>query len=528
MSEENKFVVPRYFLLNGRRPDARRRSFLCTVGLCTALAVFAKVDPVRAASCESLRGVRLPNTTIASAQVISSGTLAPAAPTGSSQANPPLTNLPPFCRIAATLTPTSDSDIKIEVWLPATNWNGKFQAVGNGGWAGTLSYLAMQAALQEGYATASTNTGHEGANAEFALGHPEKVIDFAYRAVHETTVASKAIISAFYGQPARLSYWNGCSTGGRQGLMEAQRYSDDFDGIIAGAPDYYSTHLQASHIAEGVATLKDPAGFLSPAKYSLLNKAVLALCDGRDGLADGLLADPRACTFDPAALLCRGGDAEGCLTGPQVEAAKKIYGSAKKKNGEVVFPGLEPGSELAWGPVTAGPTPFGIAMWMFRFVHNDPNWDWQTFDLDRDTQLADEKAGLINAIQTNLAAFKARGGKLLLYHGWSDHLIAPQNTVNYYSNVLATMGPLQDDWLRLFMAPGMQHCRGGPGPDQMNLVGAMERWRESGVAPSEIATYHVDNNRVDMTRPLCPYPQVAHYGGVGSTHDAKNFSCKAP
>jgi feruloyl esterase len=480
--------------------------------------------PAAAASCESLRTLSLPHTTITLAQTISDGTFVPPG----AQTNASLTNLPSFCRIAASLSPTNDSDIRIEVWLPTENWNAKFQAVGNGGWAGSVSYAAMQRALQEGYATASTDTGHTGANTRFAFGHPEKMIDFAYRAVHEMTVASKVIVAAFYGQAARLSYWTGCSTGGRQGLMAAQRYPEDFDGIIAGAPANYMTHLSASHIATGVAVLREPASSLTPRTYEVLNKAVVAACDARDGVKDGLLADPRACRFDPTTLLCRAGDSGECLTAPQAEAVKKVYAPTTKANGELIYPALQPGSELAWGPVTAGPTPFGISMWMFRYLHDDENWDWRTFDLDRDTALANEKAGFTNALQTDLSAFKKRGGKLLLYHGWNDHLIAPENTVNYYSGVLSTMGGTQADWIRLFMAPGMQHCNGGPGPNQINWLAALERWREAGDAPDQIPAYRVTNNRVDMTRPLCPYPQLAVYKGVGSTNDAANFVCRRP
>lgn len=484
-----------------------------------------------AAPCESLSSLALPNTSITLAEMVPAGgfTLPGMGPAALQQ----FSRLPAFCRVAATLRPSLDSDIKIEVWLPAVDWNGKLQAVGNGGWAGNISYGALAAALQEGYATASTDTGHTGGNASFAIGHPEKVIDFAYRAVHEMAVKSKSIIATFYDRAPRFSYWMGCSTGGRQGLMEAQRYPEDFDGIIAGAPANNQTQLCAWRIAVEAKILQQPASIVAPAKLALVNRAVLAACDARDGVADGFLSDPHQCQFDPSALLCRGDDAEDCLTAPQVQAVKMGYAPARKKTGELIYPGLVPGGETGWAMLTgANPEPGGIDVGMFRDVaHEDPAWDWRTFDLDRDTTLIDKKAGFIDATSPDLSAFRARGGKLIIYHGWNDGgsggAISPQNSVNYYSSVLVKMGSQQQDWLRLFMVPGMSHCGGGPGPNQVNWMAALERWRESGVAPDRVIASRVGDNRVNMTRPICPYPQIAQYSGIGSTNDAANFACRA-
>jgi pimeloyl-ACP methyl ester carboxylesterase len=484
-----------------------------------------------AASCESLSSLALPNTSITLAQMVPAGgfSLPETGPAAVQQ----FSQLPAFCRVAATLAPSSDSDIKIEVWLPAQAWNGKFQAVGNGGWAGTISYGAMASALREGYATASTDTGHVGGTASFAIGHPEKVIDFAYRAVHELAVKSKAVIAAFYDRAPRFSYWTGCSTGGRQGLMAAQRYPEDFDGIVAGAPANNQTQLCAWRIAVEAKILQEPASVVSPTKLAHVNRAVLAACDALDGVTDGLLTDPHQCRFDPASLLCRGVERDDCLTAPQVEAVKMGYAPAVRKTGELIYPGLVPGGELGWAMLTAAnPEPGGIDVGMFRDVaHEDPKWDWRTFDMERDTALIDKKAGFIDAVNADLSAFRARGGKLLIYHGWNDGgsggAISPQNSVNYNSSVLARMGPRQDDWLRLFMVPGMAHCGGGPGPNQVNWMAALERWRESGIAPDRLIASRVSDNRVNMTRPVCPYPQVALYTGVGSTNDAANFVCKA-
>lgn len=515
------------------------------------------------AQCESLKSLPLPNTTIESAQLVPAGPFTPPAFQG---ARPPANGAPPngqpegarergrgpgaaaggvgaraggppappvmlpaHCRIAAVLMPSSDSHIEMELWLPAENWNGKFQFVGGGGWAGVISYPAMASALVDGYATASTDTGHKGGNALFAIGHPEKLIDFAYRAVHETTLQSKALIAKYYDRAPRLSYWNGCSTGGRQGLMEAQKYPDDFDAIVAGAPANYQTHLHAWDLSVSVPVLKNPSGALPASTLALLTKAVVEACDAQDGVKDGLLNDPRACRFDPATLLCHGDGGDSCLTQAQLEAVNRVYAPAKTRAGAVVFPGKESGSETGWAGVLNGQQAPGVSVGSFQVAYQDANWDPRTFDLDRDLPAVDEKVGsIVNAISPDLQAFKSRGGKLILYHGWNDTAISPGNTIDYYSSVLAKMGGRQDGWVRLFMAPGMQHCGGGPGPNQVNWMAALERWREAGAAPDHVVASHVANNRVDMTRPLCPYPQVAQYKGVGSPSDAANFVCKAP
>ncbi len=481
--------------------------------------------------CEQLKSLKPADTTITLTE--SAGPGAFQSPGALPTAVAPL--LPAFCRVAATLQPSLDSEIKIEVWLPAGGvWNGKYLAAGGGGWVGSINYGAMAAAVQEGYATSSTDTGHIGGTAEFAVGHPEKVTDFAYRAVHEMTVKAKAIMAAHYGRGPRLSYWTGCSTGGRQGLLEAQRYPADFDGIIAGAPANNQIQLSAWRFALETAALKEPARVVPLAKTALLNRAVLAACDALDGVKDGFLSDPQKCHFDASTLLCRGADAADCLTAPQLESVKQAYAPANKRTGERIYPGLVPGSEAGWTLLAAvQPEPNPIDLGMFRLVaHEDPAWDWRLFDLDRDVALADQKAGSMTAVNSDLSAFKARGGKLLIYHGWNDGgsagAISPLNTLDYHSSVLAQMGQKQEDWLRLFMVPGMAHCGGGPGPNQFNILGALERWRELGIAPEQITAYHVENNRVTMARPLCPYPQVAIYKGTGSTNDAANFECQVP
>ncbi|HJT89706.1 MAG TPA: tannase/feruloyl esterase family alpha/beta hydrolase, partial [Bryobacteraceae bacterium] len=372
----------------------------------------------------------------------------------------------------------------------------------------------------------STDTGHEGGNGLFALDHPEKIVDFGWRAVHDTAVQSKAVVTAFYGRAPRFSYWNGCSTGGRQALVEVTKFPDDFDGVLAGAPANPHIHLHAASVERSLELMNNSQGALSPAKVETLHKAVLKACDALDGVRDGLVSEPAKCHFDPASLLCQGADSDACLTVAQVKTVRILYSDVKTKSGEIVWTGFEPGGELGYAALKTIPTRPGMAWDSFRILgHQDANYDFHKFDLDRDMALAD-KSG-IDAHTFDLSAFKKHGGKLLLYHGWADQAIPPGHTVNFYKGVLAKMGPDQEDWLRLFMIPGMLHCRGGAGPDQFDKMAVIERWREDGMAPAQIIAAHVSNGQVDNTRPLCPYPQVAVYKGSGSIHDAGNFSCQA-
>jgi feruloyl esterase len=484
-------------------------------------------------SCDSIASMKLPNATIASASVVAAGAfVAPNAPAGS-MAAPPFDRLPSFCRIAATLRPSSDSDIKIEVWLPAADWNGKFEGVGNGGWSGAVAYTALASELARGYATASTDTGHAGSalDGSFALGHPEKLIDFAYRAVHEMTLAAKTIIATYYGSAPRLSYWNGCSSGGKQGLKEAQKFPADYDGIVAGAPANYWTHLMASSIWIAQASLKDRASLIPPSKYAVVHKAVLDACDAADGVQDGVLENPLACHFDPESLQCPGEDQPTCLTAAQVETARRIYAPpTNPRTHETIFPALAYGSELGWGGL-AGPRPLPIAVDHFKYVvFRNPAWDFQTLDFDKDVARADAiDAGALNAVDPNLNAFFTHGGKILMYHGWSDQLIAPQNSIEYYTHVVQARGgagKAADD-IRLFMVPGMAHCGGGDGPNVFNVLGALEQWVEQKKAPDQIVATRMADGAAVRTRPLCPYPQVATYRGSGNTDEASNFVCRA-
>jgi feruloyl esterase len=501
---------------------------------------------VSANTCEGLAELKLPNTTITVARSVAAGMFTP--PTGSAAT---YKDLPAFCRVAGVIKPTSDSEIKFEVWMPATNWNGKFQGVGNGGFAGSISYAGLADALARGYATASTDTGHSGGDASWALGHPEKIVDYGHRAIHEMTVKAKQIIKAFYGDGPKRSYFASCSNGGRQALMEAQRYPDDYDGLIAGAPANAFTQILTGFAWNMKNLLADTASYLPSKKLKAIESAALAACDSRDGVKDGVLDDPTKCGFDPSVLRCKGEETDDCLTEKQIIALKKIYAGPRDAKGQQIIPGFTPGGETGpggWTPWITGATPQSALQFFFstqafkNMVYNDPNWDFKTFDLERDSKLANEKlASALNATDPDLRAFHARGGKLILYHGWNDAALPPMNTVNYYRSVMAKMGRRRaNSFIRLFMAPGVQHCAGGPGPDsfgqmvtraqsdpQRDLTLALERWVEHGVAPDQvIATKRAGANApAQRTRPLCPYPQVARYKGSGSTDEAANFNC---
>lgn len=493
----------------------------------TALALWAALATQAVTAtpldCAGLRDVALENAKITAVEMVRKGPY-------KTRQGPRETSidLPEHCRVAAFLTPSEDSHIEMELWLPL-DWNGKFLAVGNGGWAGSISYRALAAGLKQGYATASNDTGHQDRGASFVMGHPEKLIDFAHRAMHEMTVQAKKLVRSFYHEEIQLSYYQGCSTGGRQGLMAAQRYPADFDGVIAGAPANPMTEKHSGDAERSRQAHRDRKNLLSRDQLRLVHQAAIEACDSRDGVKDGLLTDPSACSFDPAGLLCEVGESEdACLTAGQLESVRAAYGPVNDQNGDLIYAGYSPGSELSWRFLLEGGSGVGTALDTFRYaVHGDPDWNWDQFDLTRDRRLALERAGVLNA-SSDLAGFRARGGKMILYHGWSDGAIVAQNTVNYHDEVEERLGGDQRDWLRLFMVPGMGHCGGGEGPDQVNWLAALERWVEAKKAPERITAHRVRNNRVELTRPLCPYPAVAKWSGVGSVTDEANFQCAEP
>jgi feruloyl esterase len=493
------------------------------------------------AACESLAGLTLDGTTITLAQPIMDGSFTP---TGAPNA---IANLPPFCRVVGVIKPTSDSNILFEVWMPLNGWTGRFVGVGNGGWAGTVSYAALAGQVRRGNAAGSTDTGHPAEpdlnQAKFAYGHPERLIDFAWRSVSEMTAKAKAVTRAFYEKHPDHSYWVGCSTGGKQGLMEAQRFPNDYDGILAGAPANNWTRLMYATFDATVAGL-DSAGRVTQDELRMVNRAVMSACDKLDGVEDGVLEDPRRCRFDYSSLECKAGAAPGtCLTAAQLATVRRISsGPRDPRTNAQLYPGLPFGSEATWQALLATDRPFPIPISFYRWVvFADSQWNWKTFDARRPADYAalqraeSQYAPLLSAIDPDLGRFRQRGGKLIQYHGWNDQLIAPENSIAYYESVLARSGrdktqALRDvqEFYRLYMVPGLYHCGGGTGPNVFDLQTALERWVEQKEAPESVVATRSTNRVVDRSRPLCPYPQTAVYKGSGDTNDAASFACQVP
>jgi feruloyl esterase len=482
--------------------------------------------------CESLAGFKGDGITAIAARVV-----------------PAAADAPQHCRVSGTISP----EIAFEVNLP-DRWNDRFYMIGNGGHAGEglddPGRAAQRiAALAHGFVMAQTNTGHDARKepgGSFVLSNPQKAIDYAYRAVHVTADTAKRMANEYYGAPVSFSYWNSCSNGGRQGLIEAQRYPGDFDGIVANAPWVDQTGFAVGAIWNQRALTEAP---VSLAKLALVADRAMATCDAVDGLEDGLIDDPRACTFDPVRDVpaCReGSDASDCLTPSQAGALQKVYGGVTS-NGKPFFPGFMPGSEaVVAGPNGAAsgwanlivaaqpgakPADFNLAEGTLRYLVFDPprpDYDVLTFDFNRDTPLLDRWGTLANANDPDLSAFRTRGGKLIMTYGWADAILQPMMGVNYYEQAVATNGPGTTDFLRLFMMPGVAHCGGGVGPDRHDAVTAVIDWVEKDAAPDALVASKVTGGTVVRTRPLCPYPQVARYKGQGSIDDAANFSCVRP
>jgi hypothetical protein len=463
----------------------------------------------------------------------------------------PAGDAPAFCRVSGTIAP----EVAFEVSLP-TRWNGRFYMIGNGGHAGEAldnpGRLAQRdAALAAGFAFAQTNTGHyasEEPGGSFVVSDPHKAIDYAYRAVHVTATTAQAITAEYYGRPAAFAYWNSCSNGGRQGLIEAQRYPQDFDGIIANAPWVDQTGFTISALWNHRALTEAP---VTAGKMALVAERVMAICDAVDGLEDGLIDDPRACDFEPSrdVPMCPAGqDTDRCLTPAQADAVAKVYGGVIS-NGEQVVPGFMPGSEAimsnlfgggsgsGWMNVIVAAEPgapsadFGLAdntMKYLVFTPPDPDWDFRDFDFDRDIPILEAWGALANAKDPDLTKFRARGGKLIMTHGWADSILQPLMGVNYYERAVEENGPDTDEFFRLFMVPGMAHCAGGVGPDSHDAVSAIVDWVEAGRPPQSMVASKIVDGEVTRSRPLCPYPQVARYTGRGSIDEARNFRCEIP
>ncbi len=517
-------------------------------GLALALVTGAEA---RAAACNELAG-----TAFGPAHVTAAGMVTP--PFGIAGRDPPrpTTVTAPFCRVEGTITPSADSDIRFELWLPTgAAWNGKYEGVGNGGFAGSLIYPSMNAALAEGYAVSGTDTGHTGSpiDSRWALGHPEKIKDFGWRGIHETAVAAKAILAEYYGHDAAHAYFAGCSDGGREALMEAQRFPTDYDGIVAGAPANNWVRLVATAVWDEQALMATPASAIPAAKLPAITAAVLAACHG----SDGYLEDPRQCRFDPSVLRCQGTESESCLTDPQIATLRRIYAGPQSQAGTPIFPGFEPGGEAGptgWGLWITGPGPkpgegslqLAFARGFFGdFVFGVRDWNIRSMNFDADLATSDRQVGAaVDAMDTDLSKFRAAGGRLIQYHGWNDAAIPPLSSINYYQSVAQTMGGVTAlrSFYRLFMAPGMSHCGMGAGPNAVggvfglpapshdathDVVAALAHWVEDGVPPEMlVATRYRDNDPakgVEAQHPWCAYPAtVTRAAGTGG-----GFTCTA-
>ncbi len=513
--------------------------------------------------CARLQQLTLDHAHVLSAEVVTPGTfVAPPRPTGPNEQIALYKQLPAFCRVKVQAVPSSDSNIQIEVWLPleAAKWNHRFQGQGNGGFAGEIDYQALARFLDDGYATAGTDTGHfaDGIDARWALHHPEKITDFGWRGVHQMTVQAKAVLAAFYGTPAAHSYFASCSDGGREALMEAQRFPADYDGIVAGAPAYNWTALLTSAAIGMQALLDDNASYIPATDISFIHRSVVDHCDKLDGVTDGILGDPRACHFSAAALICKSAQGKSCLTAPQIKALSAIL--TEHKFGHTTIPAILPaGGELdpnGWPSWITGQERGKSAMAGFgtgyfaNMVYSDPHWDFRTFDPVAGLAAAREKTGEALDAHPDLSAFRSRGGKLILYHGWADAAISPIYSIQYYEAVQRMLGKDETaSFTRLYLMPGVKHCFDGPGPSAIgqfglpslkesnagnNVILALQGWVEQGKAPDtitatkygELPDHDADSHKIEMTRPLCPYPQEAHYKGKGSIREAASFICR--
>lgn len=510
--------------------------------------------------CAKLASLTLSGAKVVSAADVLAGAFMPPAVSMLQPAQKALMQrLPEFCRVQVMATPSTDSAIPIEVWMPVKDWNGKFRGQGNGGFAGSIDWVNPAVAVMQGYASGATDTGHSagGGDASWALGHPEKVIDFGYRAVHEMTAISKTVIQAYYGDAAKHNYFVSCSDGGREALMEAQRFPTDYDGIVAGAPANNWTGLLTNALHNEQAMSGDPAGYIPPTKLPAIDAAVRAACDAMDGVTDGVLTDPRQCHFKPASLICKGAESDACLTDSQAHTLEVLYAGLHDAAGKLIFPGYLPGAEMGpggWITWITGRAPGTSAMYIFStnyfadMVYDKKDWNYKNAIVADAYKAALDKTGhMLDATDPNLKPFAAHGGKLILYHGWNDPGISPLNTINYYDDVRATVGSASaDSFVRLFMVPGMHHCLAdGPGATDIDQYGmpmavvpddaqhdiylALEDWVEKGSPPESMiaAKYDpaADGPKLQMTRPICAYPKAPKYKGSGDTKDAANFTC---
>jgi feruloyl esterase len=527
----------------------------------------AQTPSTSPAACERLATLSLPNATITLAEIVSAGAFVPpsnpaARGGGGSSALagtlgpvpdvpgrvtantaglglgynggrgiPPFSALPAFCRVGATLKPSPSSDIHMEMWMPIAGWNGRFRLTSPNGLGGVINYNAMGVGLTDGFAVASTDTGHQGGGSAW-MQVPDKVTDFAGRAMHETTATGKALTAAYYGAAPKYSYMIECGGGSAAALHELQKYPSDYNGIVVGGHAAHLTRQIFGQLWLWQATHPNGVAVLPAAKLRVVHDAVLTKCDRIDGVNDGVLEDPTRCTFEPRDIECRTGDGPNCLTAQQVEAVRKIYaGPTNPRTNERVWSPLYRGSELDWSFFTDAPSPIGIATSTLRdAILKDPNWDYRTspIDYDRDVALADRSdIARVNASNADISTYVQRGGKLILSGGWNNALVPAGAVLDYYRRVESTIGrQAAQRSVRLYMVPGMIECNGGPGTDTFDMLDVMRRWVEGGQAPTDVLASRVEYGKTVRTRPLCPYPQLATYKGKGSTDDAKNFVCR--
>jgi hypothetical protein len=529
---------------------------VCVCAILTNALFGAKVTP---GTCVQLRRLKLEDARVLSASVMAAGNFLPENVKAGTPEAKVFQKLPEFCRVVVEGTPSSDSQIAVEVWMPITGWNRKIRGQGNGGFAGSIDYRGMAGSLNLGYATSGTDAGHKGeaTDASWALHHPEKTKDFGYRAIHVTAGLAKTITRTFYETEPARSYFDSCSDGGREALMEAQRFPTDYDGILAGAPANDWTHLLTAALDLSKATTASEEDFIPPEMLPIITAAALKGCDAKDGIKDGILEDPRNCHFDPDLLHCNGTESNACLSAVQIQTVKKIYAGGSEAAARQVFPGLMPSSEAGdgqWKDWITGPA-FGKGSMLaystnfFRYmVFSNPKWNYHTADVSGVLKAADRTtASILNSTDPNLKPFYQRGGKLILYHGWLDSAISPLNTIKYYRDVVSTMGQgSAGEFFKLYMIPGMGHCAGGPGPfvfgqlgigeardPNHNIFVALEKWVETGTAPGPIIGKKLNDDKdaskgVKLTRLLCPFPQIAIYDGGSDPNTASSFSCKKP
>ena len=485
---------------------------------------FAAKAQASAAACEELSRSPAPGAQSMTASLVAAG------PAPSFPGMPPQGTVPEHCRVIAVMQPVPDSRIQVEIWLPDPSaWNGKLLGTGNGGYSSMIYAPQLAEAVRHGYAVAGSDTGHTGDSLTFGVGHPEKIRDWAYRSTHVMAETLRAVSAAYYGRSAKRAYFDGCSTGGQQALSEAQRYPDDFDGIVAGDPGYDRIALNGMFLWSWLVTHPEHGAAFPADKLLLLAHAVMQACGGRDGYAQDVIADPRECHPDLERLRCSGADGANCLTEAEIHEAEELYaGPHDATTGASLYPGWPAGSETGWGAYFVGkPEPARLAFWRL-WIFDDPNWDPRSFHFVRDSDAARTKLPYVDATDSDLRAFRRQGGKLLMYHGWADPVVPPEDSIDYYEAVEKNLGTSPADFMRLFMVPGMHHCFGGPGATIFDPLAALDAWVTSGVAPERIVAEHRTNGQVDRTRPLCPYPQRAMWSGHGNQADASSFVCVAP